>query len=79
MKKVAPHSVFLETSGDSGGLVFNIPFDHVKELGHIFSLLDKEIAASESKELGRLRQLVTDVGVSQTSLEEVFMVVSNFD
>ena len=57
MKKVAPNSVFLETSGDSGGLVFNIPFDHVKELGHIFSLLDKksEIAGAESKELDRLR------------------------
>ena len=81
MKKIAPNSVYLESSGDSGGLVFNIPFDHVKQLGNIFSLLDKKsnLTGSEAKDIDKLRNLVTDVGVSQTTLEEVFMAVSNYD
>lgn len=42
MKKIAPAANFLETSGDSGGLVFNITFEHVKQLGNVFFLLDKK-------------------------------------
>lgn len=78
MKKLAPNSSYLETSGDSGGLVFNIPFDYVKQLGNIFPLLDNKSEVND-KDLKKLCDLVTDVGISQTTLEEVFMAASNTD
>lgn len=40
MKQVVPSSEFLESSGDSGGMVFNVPMTKVKELGSIFNLMD---------------------------------------
>lgn len=78
MKKVAPNAVYQETSGDSGGLVFNIPFDFVKQLGNIFSLLDTKSQVTD-KDLRQLRDYVTDVGISQTTLEEVFMAASHIE
>lgn len=76
MKKLAPNAIYLETSGDSGGLVFNIPFDYVKQLGNIFPLLDSK-SQVDDKDLKQLREYVTDVGISQTTLEEVFMAASH--
>lgn len=35
-----PSSHFLESSGESGGLVFSLAIENVKELGPIFSLID---------------------------------------
>lgn len=49
MNDVAPNSSFMEAAGESGGLVFNIPFDHVKELGNIFSLLDRKSIKGSNK------------------------------
>ena len=79
MKKIAPAANFLETSGESGGLVFNITFEHVKQLGNVFFLLDKKnpAAGEKAREIERLRLIVTDVGVSQSTLEEVFMAASH--
>ena len=79
MKKIAPAAKFLETSGESGGLVFNITFEHVKQLGNVFFLLDKKNPAvgPQAQNIERLRDIVTDVGVSQSTLEEVFMAVSH--
>ena len=31
----------MESSGDSGGMVFNVPMKNVKELGPIFSIMNK--------------------------------------
>lgn len=42
MKEVVPSSEFLESSGDSGGMVFNLPINKVKELGAIFSIIDSQ-------------------------------------
>ena len=41
MKYIVPCAEFLESSGDSGGMVFNVPLTKVKELGPIFSIMDK--------------------------------------
>lgn len=38
--QVMPSSTFLETSGESGGLVFNLPISKVQELGGIFTIID---------------------------------------
>lgn len=40
VEKVVPSSLFLESSGDSGGMVFNVPMKNVKELGPIFSIMN---------------------------------------
>jgi ABC-type multidrug transport system ATPase subunit len=40
MKQIVPSCEFLESSGESGGMVFNLPTDKVKELGAIFSIID---------------------------------------
>ena len=100
VEKVVPSSQFLESSGESGGMVFNVPMVNVKELGPIFSIMNKMVqkgkkAAGEDqmsqqeklvsqmkmseqeKQMNLLRGLVTDVGVSQTTLEEVFMAVTS--
>ena len=77
-----PSSTFLETSGDSGGLVFNLPISKINELGPIFTIIDLQKGNSDTKEtlnkkISTLSNLISDVGVSQTTLEEVFMEVSN--
>jgi len=75
-----PGSTFLETSGESGGLVFNLPINNVNELGSIFSIIDLQKGNKIDgldKKCNTLSNLITDVGVSQTTLEEVFMEVSN--
>lgn len=40
VKQIMPSSHFLESSGESGGLVFSLAIENVKELGPIFSLID---------------------------------------
>ena len=82
VKQIMPSSEFLETSGESGGLVFNLPINKVKELGPIFSLIDMQkqtgsVSQNANKSVNSLKELISDVGVSQTTLEEVFMTVSN--
>ena len=74
-----PNGIFQESSGTAGGMVYDLPFDHVKQLGPIFSLMDtqKSGAKSSNSAIESLRKLVSDVGVSQTTLEEVFMAVTN--
>ena len=39
VQKVLPSSIYQESSGDSGGLVFDLPFSKIKELGPIFGLM----------------------------------------
>ena len=43
VEKVVPSSQFLESSGESGGMVFNVPMTNVKELGPIFSIMNKMV------------------------------------
>lgn len=77
VSKVMPNSVFQEQSGGSGGMVFDLPFKFVKELGPIFRIMDggrklnaKQIDKQKVAGLGRdealaaLSSFVTDVGVS---------------
>lgn len=75
-----PSSTFLETSGESGGLVFNLPINKVNELGSVFTIIDQQKGMSDTKNIDKkilnLSNLISDVGVSQTTLEEVFMEVS---
>jgi ABC-type multidrug transport system ATPase subunit len=40
MNKAMPNGIFQESSGSAGGMVYDLPFEHVKQLGPIFSLMD---------------------------------------
>lgn len=44
VEQIVPSSEFYESSGDSGGMVFNVPMKNVKELGPIFSILNQKNA-----------------------------------
>ena len=102
VEKMVPSSQFLESSGESGGMVFNVPMSNVKELGPIFSIMNKMVQKEKTKAsdnstsmseheklvsqmkmseqeklMNNLKMLVSDVGVSQTTLEEVFMAVTS--
>ena len=52
----------------------------MKELGSIFSIIDHhkqgQGESKMSKDVLALAQLVSDVGVQQTTLEEVFMTIT---
>lgn len=41
IEKIVPHSIFMDASGQSGGMIFNVPQNHVQELGPIFSIMNK--------------------------------------
>ena len=43
VQSIVPSSQFLESSGESGGMVFNVPMSNVKELGPIFSIMNKMV------------------------------------
>lgn len=47
-----PSSQFLDSSGDSGGMVFNVPMKNVKELGPIFSIMNKMIQKGNQVKMG---------------------------
>ena len=89
---VVPSSEFYDSSGDSGSLVYNVPIDKVRELSNVFKLIDSSkqqitpddeaeqtVSLNERKALINLRKLIKDVGVSQTTLEEVFMAATADD
>lgn len=46
----------MESSGDSGGMVFNVPMKNVKELGPIFSIMNKMIEKGGSKPMSGGKQ-----------------------
>merc|ERR1719446_910062 len=85
MQILIPDSVYLETSGDSGGMVFTIAMDKINQLGPIFCIMegsaesntDLKISDKQRKAMIQLSKIVTDVGASQTTLEEVFMAVTS--
>ena len=68
-------------------MVYNVPLDKVRELSTVFKLIDSGTSTpddetehtttiTERKALSNLKKLVKDVGVSQTTLEEVFMAAT---
>jgi len=87
-KTVVPSSEFYRSSGDSGSLLYNVPLDKVKELGQVFKLIENKkktspddeeeqtVSIHERQAFINLRKLVKDVGISQTTLEEVFMAAT---
>jgi hypothetical protein len=48
MKTAMPNGIFQESSGSAGGMVYDLPFEYVKQLGPIFSLMDNKKAGAKS-------------------------------
>jgi ATP-binding cassette subfamily A (ABC1) protein 3 len=88
MTKISPTSKLVDESG--GSMVFAVPLSKSKEIGKLFSLIeetspDQNYAGGESEgpsgsikdpELRKLKLLLKDIGISHTTLEEVFMKVT---
>jgi len=67
-----PSARLLDDSG--GSLVFSIPVLRIQELQTFFMIIEnKDDEDAQSK---RLKALVSDWGLSHTTLEEVFMKVT---
>lgn len=86
MKMIAPSCKFLDDSG--GSIVFTIPLSAPCEIAPLFNLINKQdeelkydqrsdsYHIAENPHLAELRGLITDVGISHSTLEEVFMKVT---
>ena len=85
MKQVAPSSKLIDDSG--GSMVFTVPLDKPKEIAPLFNLietndeeefkLDSDTHLSDKNDaLEQLKKLVSDCGISHSTLEEVFMKVT---
>ena len=74
MKTLAPSSSLLEAS--AGSLLFTIPIVSVGELAPFFEIMHSTDSESPSPALAKLRSLTHECGISQTSLQEVFLLVT---
>jgi len=78
MSRLVPSARLLDESG--GSIVFCVPINNIKDIFPILKLIEKDSDISDveidNKDLKELKTLVTDCGLSQTTLEEVFMIVT---
>ena len=51
MSIVVPDSVFLESSGNSGGMVWTVSMSHIHQLGAIFAIMEGSSSASPDLKL----------------------------
>lgn len=88
MNKIAPSNKFVDDSG--GSVVFTVPLTCHSEIAPLFKLIeenpeDEEIKydsgsdqfkSNENPWISELKSLVSDCGISHSTLEEVFMKVT---
>ena len=86
MSVISPTSKLIDESG--GSMVFAVPIANSDEIGKLFSLIEEadpsQINDGEGPsfsnianlDLRALRVLLKDIGISHTTLEEVFMKVT---
>ena len=88
MDLIAPSNKFLDDSG--GSLVFTVPLNVPHEIAPLFRLIEEKVESEEFKydntsdsyqfadnlNIIELKKLVQDVGISHSTLEEVFMKVT---
>lgn len=77
---VAPSSKLVDESG--GSMIFTIPFTQIKEITPLFKLIEEEFDF-EGEDMNminpsivELKSIIKDIGISHTTLEEVFMKVT---
>lgn len=86
MDRIAPSNKFIDDSG--GSMVFSVPLSCTSEISNLFKLLevkDDNIRYdnfsdsnqdSDESTINQLNSLILDVGISHSTLEEVFMKVT---
>ena len=86
MSAISPTSKLIDESG--GSMVFAVPIANSEEVGKLFSLIEEADPSQASDgegpsfsnianpDLRALRVLLKDIGISHTTLEEVFMKVT---
>ena len=88
MKVISPQSKLIDESG--GSMVFGVPLTNTEEVGKLFSLIEEgdnshndggegegpSFMNISNPDLRALRVLLKDIGISHTTLEEVFMKVT---
>lgn len=78
MLRLVPTAKLLDESG--GSLVFSVPIKNINDIACILKLIEEDDASSlksiNNPDLRELKSIVTDCGLSQTTLEEVFMIVT---
>ena len=72
--KYIPSSILIDESG--GSLVFGIGIENMKDLGFFFKIMENEVDEND-KEINDFKKSIKDWGLSHTTLEEVFMKVTN--
>jgi len=73
-----PDAILVDDSGST--IIFNVPMVKVKQMGPIFKLIQSkdnkqavQFEGQHAQSLERLAAMVNDVGVSQCTIEEVFI------
>ena len=89
MDKIAPSNMFCDDSG--GSMIFTVPIKCTNEIAPLFRLLDEgaddeeemkydeytdSYQTDEDPYIKMLKSMVTDCGISHSTLEEVFMKVT---
>ena len=80
MSAISPNSKLLDESG--GSMIFAVPHTNVDEISQLFSLIQEKSDNKSTLDnitddnLSQLKSLLKDVGISHTTLEEVFMKVT---
>ena len=88
MDKIAPSNQFCDDSG--GSMMFTVPIKSTNEIAPLFKLLEEDedneqmkydevtdsYQTDEDPYIRMLKSIVTDCGISHSTLEEVFMKVT---
>jgi len=74
IKKRIPGAILIDESG--GSLVFGVSIENMKQLGVFFKIMEND-EIDEEQECREFKRSVKDWGLSHTTLEEVFMKVTN--
>ena len=74
IKNHIPSAILIDESG--GSVVFGVSIENMKDLGIFFKIMENEEIENE-KECKEFKESIKDWGLSHTTLEEVFMKVTN--
>lgn len=80
IQKLLPSAMLIDESG--GSLVFGIGMKNMEELGVFFKIMENDEdhdfgEKGEGNEISEFKKEIKDWGLSHTTLEEVFMKVTN--
>jgi ABC-type multidrug transport system ATPase subunit len=72
IKRIMPSSILIDSSG--GSIILNLPFENVNEMKYFISILNGRY---NDENLRPLQGKIKECGMDYTTLEEIFLKVSN--